>query len=172
MGPQLPFIARRAIEAWVRSGKRLRPFQAAAPAAGVFVTLRDAGGNLRGCVGSIQPMRPDLVAETVRSAILAATRDPRFQPVTYEELPALSIEVSVLSPEQAITHLEELDPSRYGVVVRDGLGRQGLLLPDVPGIESAVLQVDIARRKAGIPPGVTLRLSRFEVRKYFESAEN
>ncbi len=138
------------------------------PSSGVFVTLRDRGGKLRGCVGSIEPKRPDLVAETARSAVLAATRDPRFAPVTKAELDELSIEVSVLAPAERIRDLDELDPARYGVVVRDDAGRQGLLLPDVPGIDSPALQVDIARRKAGIPSGAPVTLSRFEVFKYRE----
>jgi AmmeMemoRadiSam system protein A len=168
LGPKLPAIARRAIEAWVVGHEQVEFGEAEAPSAGVFVTLRDCAGKLRGCVGSLQPMRPDLVSETARSAILAATRDPRFQPVTSDELHSLSIEVSVLSPEQLIDGMAELDPSRYGVVVRDESGRQGLLLPDVPGVDSSLLQVEIARRKAGIPAGALLQLSRFEVHKYLE----
>jgi len=137
--------------------------------AGVFVTLRDRAGRLRGCVGSLEPKRSDLMSETARSAVLAATRDPRFAPVTPAELGDLTIEVSVLAAEESIGHIDELDPARYGVVVRDPSGRQGLLLPDVPGIESATVQVDVARRKAGIPADAALVLSRFEVFKYLET---
>jgi MEMO1 family protein len=57
------------------------------------------------------------------------------------------------------------------VVVSDSAGRQGLLLPDVPGIDSAALQVEIARRKAGIPSGSPVTLSRFEVFKYREDPQ-
>jgi AmmeMemoRadiSam system protein A len=167
-GADLPRIARLAIEAWVTSGEPLETAEAPLPAAGVFVTLRDAAGKLRGCVGSLEPRRPDLLAETARSAVLAATRDPRFSPVTAAELCELTIEVSVLLPAQHIAGIDELDPARYGVVVRDGSGRQGLLLPDVPGIDSAARQVDVARRKAGIPSGSAITLSRFEVFKYRE----
>ena len=62
----------------------------------------------------------------------------------------------------------EIEGLPKGVVVRDALGRQGLLLPDIPGIENAALQVDLARRKAGIDPDATVRLSRFEVSKWDE----
>ena len=168
VGPRLPSIARRAIEAYIASGERLELGEQRAPSAGVFVTLRDDAGKLRGCVGSLRPLKPDLVAETARSAVLAATRDPRFSPVTSAELPALSIEVSVLSAEQIISDVLDLDPSRYGVVVRDAAGRQGLLLPNVPGIDSAAAQIEVARRKAGIPEAAPLSLSRFEVQKYSE----
>lgn len=163
----LPRVARLAIEAWVTTGAPLET-QSALPSAGVFVTLRDGAGKLRGCVGSLEPKRPDLLSETARSAVLAATRDPRFAPVTPTELGALSIEVSVLSPAQPIQELSDLDPARYGVIVRDSAGRQGLLLPEVPGIDSAALQVEIARRKAGIPADSLVTLSRFEVFKYLE----
>jgi AmmeMemoRadiSam system protein A len=166
-GVSLPGVARLAIEAWVTTGAALDT-QSALPSAGVFVTLRDGTGKLRGCVGSLEPKRPDLLSETARSAVLAATRDPRFVPVTSSELEDLTIEVSVLSPTQPIQDLSDLDPARYGVVVRDSAGRQGLLLPEVPGIDSAALQVEIARRKAGIPADSPVTLSRFEVFKYLE----
>lgn len=110
------------------------------------------------------------MSETARSAVLAATRDPRFPPVSTPELEALSIEVSVLGPEEPIAGPAELDPRRYGVVVRDGNGRQGLLLPDIPGIEEAATQVELARRKAGIEPDAVVRLSRFEVRKWDDTS--
>jgi AMMECR1 domain-containing protein len=121
---------------------------------------------LRGCIGSIAAVEQDVARETQRSAVLAATRDPRFDRVRLDEVDALAIEVSVLLPEQPIAGPHELDPARYGVVVRDALGRQGLLLPDVPGIDDARVQLEIARRKAGVPDGVAVRLARFEVRKF------
>jgi AmmeMemoRadiSam system protein A len=167
-GVSLPRVARLAIESWVNHGVALATEKAALPSSGVFVTLRDRAGKLRGCVGSVEPKRPDLVSETARSAVLAATRDPRFAPVTEAELDDLSIEVSVLAPAERVRDLDELDPARYGVVVRDDAGRQGLLLPDVPGIDSPALQVEIARRKAGIPSGAAVTLSRFEVFKHRE----
>jgi AMMECR1 domain-containing protein len=77
--------------------------------------------------------------------------------------------VSVLGPEETIAGPAELDPARYGVVVRDGFGRHALLLPDIPGIDDAGSQIDIAKRKAGIDPEAAVRLSRFEVRKWDEN---
>jgi len=76
----------------------------------------------------------------------------------------------VLGPEEAIGGPGDLDPKRYGVIVRDGGGRQGLLLPDIPGIDDPTSQVDIARRKAGIDPAASVRLFRFEVKKWQESS--
>lgn len=97
--------------------------------------------------------------------MLAATRDPRFAPVRPEELDALRIEVSVLLPEEPVADPAELDPSVYGVIVRDREGRRGLLLPDIEGIDDPNEQVRIARRKAGIAPGEPVVLSRFKVLK-------
>lgn len=168
LGPSLPGIAREAIHARLSTGQRLVVSRPDAPPAPVFVTLRNPDGSLRGCIGSLVAAERDVAQETARSAVLAATRDPRFSAVTAEELPGLHIEVSVLMPEEPVSSAEELDPARFGVVVRDGLGRQGLLLPDIPGVTDPAAQVEIARRKAGIPPGTRVTLRRFEVRKFEE----
>jgi len=168
LGPALPRIAREAIQTQLSSGQRLVVPRQEAPAAPVFVTLRNPDGSLRGCIGSLVAAERDVARESARSAVLAATRDPRFPAVTAEELPGLHIEVSVLMPEEPVSGISELDPARYGVVVRDGFGRQGLLLPDVPGVDDAATQVEIARRKAGIEPGEPVMLRRFEVKKFEE----
>lgn len=162
----LPGVARAAISAWL-SGED-PPAWPAFPPLPVFVTLRNLDGSLRGCIGSLAASEPDLARETARSAVLAATRDPRFPPLSLHEIRGIRIEVSVLEPEETVAHVGELDPSTFGVVVRDGFGRRGLLLPDIPGIEDAAVQVDIARRKAGIAPGEPVSLSRFRVRKWCE----
>jgi len=168
LGPELPAVARRAIHAEL-SGQTLPTYnRPGAPAAGVFVTLRNADGSLRGCIGSIAPVEHDVVAETARSAVLAAVRDPRFPPVQLEELETLRIEVSVLAPEEPAGGLEDLDPARYGVIVRDRAGRRGLLLPDIEGIDDPATQVSIARRKAGINALEPVVLSRFEVHKFHD----
>lgn len=169
IGPSLPSIARRAITDFL-SGDGVGTVEPAGPRSPVFVTLRGPGGVLRGCIGSVSPSRGDVVTETARSAILAATRDPRFEPVSVAELARLSIEVSVLEPEEPIATIDELDPRRYGVVVRDEAGHQGLLLPGIDGVSEAGTQVVVARRKAGIPMGAPIRLSRFLVHKWTDGA--
>lgn len=168
VGPSLPRVAREAIHAHL-SGERLVVGRPDAPPAPVFVTLRNPDGSLRGCIGSLVAAERDVAQETARSAILAATRDPRFAAVEPAELPALHIEVSVLMPAEPVSGIDELDPARYGVVVTDRLGRRGLLLPDIPGVVDAALQVEIARRKAGIEPGTPVTLRRFEVKKFEEA---
>lgn len=165
---ELPAVARRAIALELGEGRALAVSRPGAPAAGVFVTLRNPDGSLRGCVGSIAPVEPDVFAETARSAVLAATRDPRFPAVELAELPSLRIEVSVLAPDEPIQGLAELDPKRYGVIVRDRQGRRGLLLPDIEGVDDAATQVAIARQKAGIRAGEPVLLSRFLVEKFVE----
>lgn len=99
-------------------------------ASGVFVTIKRRG-ELRGCLGTLQCQR-GLAGEVARCAEDAATEDPRFPPVAIDELPELSVEVSVLGP------LERIDPSssdaivigRHGLVAEQGI-RRGLLLPQV-----------------------------------------
>ncbi|MCA9647768.1 MAG: AmmeMemoRadiSam system protein A [Polyangiaceae bacterium] len=164
-GAQLTEIARQAIGAWL-DGREPTPVAPLQFEAAVFVTLRDARGELRGCIGSLSPLTPDVTAETQRSAVLAASRDPRFPPLTRSEFLQLSIEVSVLGPPEAILSAAELDPHRYGVVVRGASGRRGVLLPEVPGVEDVATQVKIARQKAGVDPDEPIEVQRFGVEKY------
>ena len=93
------------------------------------------------------------------------THDPRFDPVAPHELGDIVYSVDVLSPAEPISGPEELDPKRYGVIVRRG-ERVGLLLPDLEGIDTAEEQISIARRKAGIGLDVPVELERFEVTRY------
>jgi AMMECR1 domain-containing protein len=86
--------------------------------------------------------------------------------VTKEELDDLTYSVDMLSAPEPISGLEELDPQKYGVIVRQGQ-RAGLLLPHLEGIDTAEDQVDIARQKAGIKKGSPMQLERFEVVRYF-----
>ncbi len=167
IGGELPLVARTAISEHLGEvADAARRAWSGLPRLPVFVTLRTANGALRGCVGSLTAVEVNVVHETARSAVLAATRDPRFPPVSGVELKELSIEVSVLFPEQRVQGVAELDPGKYGVVVRDRHGRRGLLLPDVPGVGSPTEQVAIARRKAGIPDAEPIELGRFEIRKF------
>jgi AmmeMemoRadiSam system protein A len=131
-----------------------------------FVTLKK-DGELRGCIGTVQPVRENLASEIKHNAIAAGTQDPRFWAVQAGELPLLSISVDVLEDMEKIKDTSELDPQRYGVVVRRG-GKIGLLLPHLEGVETVEEQVRIARQKAGIFPEEEVELWRFEVERYFE----
>ena len=97
----------------------------------------------------------------------AATRDPRFAPVTRAELDALSLELSLLSTPEPVSSSAELDERRYGVVVSRG-DRRGVLLPDLAGVRDVQEQLAIARKKAGIAPGLPVEVARFEVQKLVE----
>ncbi|MCA9712273.1 MAG: AmmeMemoRadiSam system protein A [Myxococcales bacterium] len=160
-------VARQAIAARLE-GRAFAPPQLPArfgdtPRA-VFVTLREPSGELRGCIGRLEPSRPSLAHEIADSAVSAALEDPRFPPVSRQELDDLIVEISVLEPPEPARGLHDLDPKRYGVVVRSGHLR-GVLLPDIQGVDTAEQQVNIARMKARVPPAAAYELERFRVRK-------
>ena len=129
--------------------------------AGAFVSIHKFD-RLRGCIGTILPTKANLAEEIIKNAISAVSEDPRFEPVTPDELKWLDINVDVLSAPERIDSKAELDVKRYGVIVENGYKR-GLLLPDLDGVDTVDEQIDIARRKAGIPEGSALDLYRFEV---------
>jgi AmmeMemoRadiSam system protein A len=162
-------LAKDAIEVYIREGKVLHVREEdltpeMKEQAGVFVCLK-VHGMLRGCIGSFQPTESDVAHEVVQNAISAAAQDPRFQMVRANELDSLEYSVDVLTPPERIPDSSELDPRRYGVIVRSG-GRRGLLLPDLEGVDTVEYQISIAMQKAGIPPGTPVELSRFEVKRY------
>jgi AmmeMemoRadiSam system protein A/AmmeMemoRadiSam system protein B len=165
----LPALARRAVETYVSEGRLIEaPTETFDQPAACFVSIKTIEGDLRGCIGTIEPVKQTLAQELIANAINASTRDPRFPPVTEDELPRLRYSVDVLSAPEPAT-FEELDPAIYGVIVEDEAGRRrGLLLPDLKGIETAKQQVDIAARKAGIAPGAPLKYSRFRVERFRE----
>lgn len=132
--------------------------------AGVFVSLKKRG-QLRGCIGTFTPTAKNIAEEIIHNAISAATRDPRFQPVGPSELDEIDYSVDVLSEPEKISGPEELDPKRYGVIVKSGM-RKGLLLPDIEGVDTVEEQIDIAKSKAGIYTDEDVELYRFEVKRY------
>ncbi len=95
---------------------------------GAFVTLT-CDGILRGCIGTIEPSAP-LWKAVSANALAAAFRDPRFSPLRPEELPALRIEISVMSPIAPVQSVDDIRVGRDGLIIRSR-GRAGLLLPQV-----------------------------------------
>ena len=163
-------LAKDTIENYVRQGTTIQPPKELASEmekqAGAFVSIHKHG-MLRGCIGTIEPTQTNVAQEVIQNAISAATRDPRFPPIGPEELADLEIKVDVLGEPEPVDGLEELDPKRYGVIVRSATDwRRGLLLPDLEGVDTVEYQVDIARRKAGIRPDEAIELYRFEVIRY------
>jgi len=162
-------LARETLEAFVRTGEvppppKDVPEEFRKPR-GVFVSIK-SGGQLRGCIGTVEPTTDSAAEEIIRNAIEAGTRDPRFPPVREEELGGLRYSVDLLEPEEPVDGPEDLDPKKYGVIVRKGW-RTGLLLPNLEGVDTAEEQLEIAMQKAGIMPGEEgVRISRFTVTRY------
>lgn len=138
---------------------------------GVFVTLTIAG-QLRGCIGSIEPIAP-LYQAIVRSATNAAFRDPRFVPLTREELRRIRLEVSVMGPVVPVQEIEEIVVGRDGLIISRG-SSAGLLLPQVAtdyewDRETFLSQTCV---KAGLPPTLwrtgQCRIERFSAEVFGE----
>lgn len=167
-GESLPVrLARQSLEHYLRTGRVLPvpdhlPLELAGRA-GAFVSLKKHG-SLRGCIGTIGPTRENLAQEIIYNALAAGLEDPRFPPVTVDELPELQYSVDVLGAPEPAT-LADLDPRVYGVIVSHGR-RQGLLLPDLEGVDTVEEQVAIARQKGGIGPDEPYQLERFKVTRY------
>ncbi|MGC2197613.1 MAG: AmmeMemoRadiSam system protein B [Terriglobales bacterium] len=130
---QLLELARKSVETAVRESRRYDPpwpeSQAFLQERSVFVTLRK-GGELRGCIGDVSGAKPLYLA--VRdAAVLAALRDPRFPPVTSDELRDLDYEISVLSPFRRVSDVEQIRIGPHGLLLKKG-DNEGLLLPQVP----------------------------------------
>ena len=161
-------LAKETIDAYIKTGKAIK-----APSdlsdelkgrAGVFVSIKKFG-QLRGCIGTFEPTKKNIAQEIIQNAISASTRDPRFPAVREEELSDLTISVDVLSSPEPVSSADELDPKRYGVIVRSGRKR-GLLLPDLEGVDTVEQQVLITKRKADIADDEEVDLYRFEVTRH------
>jgi AmmeMemoRadiSam system protein A len=142
-----------------------------------FVTLT-TGGNLRGCIGSLEAVRP-LLDDVIDNAISAATRDPRFPPLERRELSNVAIEVSVLSEPVPLdvsslaAAYAALHPGVDGVIVDLKPWYRATFLPQVweqlPQPEEFLSHL---WRKAGIPPDVWLdgtTLQTYSVRAWHEA---
>ncbi len=161
-------LAKDSVGTYVTEGDIPKPPQKPTPEmkekAGVFVSIHKRG-QLRGCIGTFEPAKKNVAEETIVNAICSATRDPRFPPVTPDELADLDYNVDVLTNPEPVEGRDQLDPKRYGVIVECGT-RKGLLLPDLEGVNSVDEQIDICRQKADIDPEEPIKLYRFEVQRY------
>lgn len=163
-------LARASLEAYVREGRRIAPTEAGldvpdelfSARAGCFVSLK-VDGQLRGCIGTLEPTQRTLAQEICANAISAGTRDPRFATVRADELDELVYDVDVLTEPEPTT-ADELDPARFGVIVSCRDGRRGVLLPDLDGVDTVSEQLRIAAQKGHIDLDFDdYRLERFEV---------
>jgi MEMO1 family protein len=160
-------LARETVESYIARGEIPHPKNIPAEMrgkAGVFVSLHKSD-ELRGCIGTIEPVEDNIAQEIIKNAISAATGDPRFFPVIADELPELQYSVDVLTEPEPISSEKDLDPKRYGAIVESGW-RRGLLLPDLEGVDTIEKQIEICRMKAGISPKEPVKLYRFEVKRY------
>jgi uncharacterized protein (TIGR00296 family) len=198
-------LAKKTVENFIREGKIISvpenlPKDFLERKAGTFVTIeKELKGLprgehkrvLRGCIGTYLPTRKNIAEEVIQNAIAAATEDWRFGPVEKEELPHLSYTVYILNEPELVKDLKELDPKKYGVIVKtvpivanlhefeheytrmdvvfNGhfVPKTGLLLPDLEGVDTIEKQISIACQKAGInPEREKFLIYRFTVEKY------
>lgn len=177
LGQALLTIARNAIGA--RFGRPATAFapqaELSAPGA-TFVTLTQ-NGQLRGCIGSLEPYRA-LADDVAENAVAAAFRDPRFAPLERDELAHTRVEVSLLTTAQTIDFVDEDDaiaqlrPGVDGVILSYG-SRRATFLPQVwetlPEAHRFIAQLKL---KAGLPADFWARevsLARYEVKKWKEA---
>lgn len=162
-------LAQETLEAYVKDGRKIGvpgwvPEDFLSTRAGVFVSLKK-GGRLRGCIGTISPVRKSMAEEIIENAISAGMQDPRFEPVTAGELSRLVYSVDVLGKPESIDSIDDLNVKKYGVIVTSGFKR-GLLLPDLEGVDTPEEQVSIALQKAGISPYEDYSMERFKVERF------
>ena len=149
-------MAQEVVESYVTSGKLpdLSSYQnipLLQQKSGVFVTLYK-NEALRGCIGLMESNKP-LLLTLPQMAIAAAAHDPRFEPVSQDELSQISYEVSLLSPLQRVKSAEEIKLGTHGVKVRQGL-REGVFLPQVAtetGWSKEEFLSHLCSEKAGLP---------------------
>lgn len=158
------YLARQSLRTYLETGEYMEcpdvPDELRAAGHGAFVSIKKRG-QLRGCIGTISGVQDDLAHEIIANAVSAGTRDPRFNPITMDELGELEFSVDVLfTPEPA--DISELDAEKYGVIVSSGY-RRGLLLPNLEGVDTVTQQLSIALQKAGIHPTEKFSIERFEV---------
>ena len=162
-------LAKKTVETYVKTGKKPAPPATLTPEmkekAGVFVSIHQKNGDLRGCIGTFEPQQRNVAEEVIINAISSATRDPRFDPISPEELDNLDYSVDVLTHPVPVADKSELDAKKYGVIVESGW-RRGLLLPDLEGVDTPEEQIDICRQKGGIGPDEPVQLYKFEVKRY------
>ncbi|RLC39929.1 MAG: AmmeMemoRadiSam system protein A [Candidatus Nealsonbacteria bacterium] len=151
-------LAKKAVENYIKKREVIElpeglPKELTNKKAGVFVTI-EKNGKLRGCIGTYLPTKENIAKEIIYNAIAAATEDWRFGPIQREELNLLSYTVYILDLPQQIKNISELNPKKYGILVRTFTlpPKSALLLPDLEGIDTVEKQISIACQKGGIDP--------------------
>ena len=183
----LILLAKQAIENYIKKGEIISipqdlPKEFLSRKAGTFVTI-EKNEELRGCIGTYLPTRINIAEEIIRNAIAAATEDYRFEPIQKKELSSLIYTVYILSYPEPVKDIKELDPKKFGVIVKTApfvypdqedvvfnghlMAKTGLLLPDLDGVETIEKQISIACQKGGIDPlREKILIYKFTVEKY------
>ena len=169
MNPYI-LLAKKAVENYIQMGNIVSspgdvPNEFLTRKSGTFVTIMK-NGNLRGCIGTYLPTKENIAKEIIANAIAAATEDYRFGPIQKEELPYLSYTVYLLSKPELVKNIKDLDPQKYGIIIKTGL-KSGLLLPDLEEVDTVEKQISIACQKGGIDPTKEkILIYKFTVKKY------
>jgi AmmeMemoRadiSam system protein A/AmmeMemoRadiSam system protein B len=163
-------LSRNSIRSYLASGQLMdvpedAPDFLRNPAA-AFVSLHTPDGDLRGCIGTLEPRDDSLAKEVIRNAAAAATQDGRFPPVTEKECGNLAISVDVLGPITPTDDPLSLNPALDGMLIVAKDGRQGVLLPGIPDVTSASQQLAICREKAGIGTNEPINSFTFQTTHY------
>ena len=177
LGLALLAIARNAIEKqFGRSARTVIPHPALANPAATFVTLTQ-DGELRGCIGSLEAHRP-LAQDVAENAVAAAFRDPRFAPLSEDELDRTRVEVSLLDTPEAMNFkdgadaLAQLRPGLDGLILTHG-NRRATFLPQVwEQLPTPALFMAHLKQKAGLPAdywNAGVQLERYTVKKWQEA---
>lgn len=165
-------LARKTVEDYVKKGKIIDvpekfPEEFLNKRAGVFITVQKEK-ELRACIGTYLPTKINIAEEIIHNAVAAASEDYRFGPIEEKELDSLSYTVCILSFPEPVKDIKELDPKKFGIIVKTGPFtypnqknvvfdgtipyKTGLLLPDLEGIDTAEKQLAVACQKGGINP--------------------
>lgn len=134
-------LARSSIEHYLKTGEILDVDESSVPYKNLkekvasFVTLETDRGELRGCIGSIVPHIP-LYKDVIANAVYAAVSDPRFYPISLQELDRIKIKISILTPPEEVIYTDwkdlllKIEPYRDGIIVEQG-GKTATFLPEV-----------------------------------------
>ncbi len=165
-------LAKEAVENYIEERLVIKPSETLPKEfferkAGVFVTI-EKDSHLRGCIGTYLPVRDNIAEEIIHNAIAAAVEDDRFGAIKKTELPRLSYSVYLLNKPERVLDLAELDPKKFGIIVKAG-GKSGLLLPDLEGVNTVAEQIAICCQKGGIMlKQENVEIYKFTAEKYEE----
>lgn len=164
-------LAKSAVESYIKDKKTIDPpedlpSEFLSKKAGAFVTILE-NGKLKGCIGTYKATRENIAQEIIHNAIAAATEDYRFDSIKEGNLDNLSYEIYILEEPQLVKNISELDPIKYGVLVKSDSGKSSLLLPGLEGLNTADKQLEAVYNKAGIDPNLeNVEIYKFEAKKY------